>query len=299
MAVLFWSSTFWRTRFDINGERGFLLPIVREFTKPWRRREIDWRLLYHCTCKLSCSEYFQLEIWVWAELRWLRDTSLAIHSGKGRPLDFRGDALYHYHNTAYRDTHVESIELASSLSKIAISAVQEDAGDVYIIGMEFIFHDRPSAMLGYSIRGAKQATTQTCQSGWNAHTDWPYPGIRVTIDVNDFRGIACLDSPYGIRGVSIIQGSNVWQRDLQRQQRCQYCVGDDVYSYIIAPRHASSISLDEAKHVIALVDNCKILDLGVLGVTVRRVKEYARDEWHSIVDCFKAIGLVPAHLRLQ
>lgn len=116
MAVLFWSPTFWRTRFDINGDRGFLLPMVREFTNPGRRREVDWRLLYHCTCNLNCRWWFQPEVQVWEELQWLRDTTLAIHSGRVRPLDFRGSALYHYYNTIYRDIYVKSVKVLLSLS---------------------------------------------------------------------------------------------------------------------------------------------------------------------------------------
>lgn len=116
MTVFFWSPTFWRTRFDINGGRGFLLPMVREFTKPGRRREVDWRLLYYCTCNPNYRWWFQLEVQVWEELRWLRDTTLAIHPGRVRPLDFRGSALYHYYNTIYRDIYVESVKLLLSLS---------------------------------------------------------------------------------------------------------------------------------------------------------------------------------------
>ncbi|RHZ58554.1 hypothetical protein CDV55_104861 [Aspergillus turcosus] len=87
---LFASSQFWRTRFVINGERGFLLPIVRKFFPPEGNHEMDWRLLYHCTARLNCSDWFELEIRAWETLRWLRDTASAIRRERPRPPDFRG-----------------------------------------------------------------------------------------------------------------------------------------------------------------------------------------------------------------
>ncbi|KAL4967981.1 uncharacterized protein BDV14DRAFT_197616 [Aspergillus stella-maris] len=73
MTCIFASPFFWQTRFDINGERGHLSTIIEELTAE-ERQNLDWRLLYHCTCNLWCSaDFFEANIEMWERLRWLRD----------------------------------------------------------------------------------------------------------------------------------------------------------------------------------------------------------------------------------
>ncbi|KAF7122735.1 hypothetical protein CNMCM5793_000845 [Aspergillus hiratsukae] len=283
---LFASSKFWRTRFAINGERGFLLPIVRKFFPPEGNQEIDWRLLYHCTARLNCSDWFEMEIRAWETLRWLRDTASAIHRERPRPPDFRGSpALQHYHSTTRRNTFVESVEITSSLCEIAISALQE-AGEVNITGLEFIFDDgRPSAMLGYATRGAKQMTRK--RYARDMHTEWPYPGVRVTVDVVGLRGIVYLKDANGIHGVSIFHGG----------EDDSLCVGLATHDDDQEEQVAYSVSLDEVEKVIAVVDNRKMIDLGISGTTTKR-SVYAEGEWDDVVDKYKRDNAVVDNRRM-
>ncbi|GIK06730.1 hypothetical protein Aspvir_002380 [Aspergillus viridinutans] len=283
---LFTCSQFWRTRFALNGERGFLLPIVRKLFPPEGNHKIDWRLLYHCTARLNCSDWFEIEIRAWEALRWLRDTASAIHRGRPRPPDFRGSpALQHYHNTTRRNTFIESVEITSSLCKIAISALQE-AGEVNITGIEFIFDDgRPSAMLGYATPGARQMTreryaSKTRRSPFDRHTTWPYPGVRVTMDVVGLRGIVYLKDANGIHGVSIYHGEEAFD-----EIDHTLSVGLPAHDYD-EEQVAYSVSLDKVENVIAVVDNRKMIDLGISGMTKKR-SVYAEGEWDDVVDSYK------------
>ncbi|GKZ26674.1 hypothetical protein AbraCBS73388_002925 [Aspergillus brasiliensis] len=151
VAPIFGSLTFWKTRFDLNGERGFLWPVVRDLISTEKGHGFDWRLLYHCTCHLDCSHWFRLELKSWESLRWLRDTALALASGRPRPLDYRGDALHYYHNAMIGDTHLEVVDINSRVLRIAVSAHEdcgphEHHGFVCITGLEFFFEDRPKVM---------------------------------------------------------------------------------------------------------------------------------------------------------
>ncbi|PKX90183.1 F-box domain protein [Aspergillus novofumigatus IBT 16806] len=275
---LFASSQFWRTRFAIDGERGFLRPIVRRFSPPEGDHGIDWRLLYHCTARLNCSDWFEIEIRAWETLRWLRDTASAIHHG--RP------PLQHYHNTTRRNTFIESVEITSSLCKIAISALQE-AGEVNITGIEFIFDDgRPSAMLGYSTPGAQRMTRKKYarkqrRGPFDAHKQWPYPGVRVTMDVVGLRGIVYLKDANGIHGVAIYHGGEEFD-DIDDTLH----VGLEAHYQDEQEPVAYSVSLDKVEKVIAVVDNRKMIDLGISGTTTKR-SEYVEDEWDDVVQWYK------------
>ncbi|KAF7183197.1 hypothetical protein CNMCM7691_003032 [Aspergillus felis] len=283
---LFACSQFWRTRFAIHGERGFLLPIVRKLFPPEDNHKIDWRLLYHCTARLNCSDWFEIEIRAWETLRWLRDTASAIQRGRPRPPDFRGSpALQHYHNTTRRNTFVESVEITPSLCKISISALQE-AGEVNITGIEFIFDDgRPSAMLGYATPGARQMTREkyarkTRRCPRDRHMTWPYPGVRVTMDVIGLRGIVFIKDANGIHGISIYHGVEEFD-----EIDHTLCVGLPTHDYE-EEQVAYFVSLDKVEKVIAVVDNRKMIDLGISGTTKKR-SVYAQDEWDGVVDSYK------------
>ncbi|RAL03010.1 F-box domain protein [Aspergillus ibericus CBS 121593] len=288
---LFSSLPFWRSRFTINGDRGFLLPVIEQLTPP-RRQSLDWRLLYHSTCKLTCSRWFQFEIHAWEALRWLRDTAVAIHRGRTPPLAFRGNALHHYHHTTYRDMHLESVNLGPSLRQIAISVLQ-DIGEVYITGMEFIFDDRPPAMLGYTTPGAKPATVDTYANGYDAQADWPYPGIRVVWEIRTrLRGIAVHRGLDCVRGVSIIQDGMPG-----REQDYVYSVGCFVR---VTVREAEwFLALEEVRRVVAVFDSRKMIDIGVLGVGRRRVEEQTREKWERLIHVFRRNGTVPASLEFR
>ncbi|KAL2798278.1 hypothetical protein BJX66DRAFT_296083 [Aspergillus keveii] len=102
MGLLFESCLFWQTRFDIDIERGFLVPVLKNLSVE-ERRKLDWRLLYHCTCNFRCSWTFRdTHIEMWERLRWLRDMTMEARLDDLKsPWFFDGRALQHYHNTHY------------------------------------------------------------------------------------------------------------------------------------------------------------------------------------------------------
>ncbi|SPB43060.1 unnamed protein product [Aspergillus niger] len=204
VAPIFASSNFWKTRFYLNDEGGFLWPAVRDFMGAANRQEeIDWRLLYHSTSQLNCSTWLLLERKIWEALRWLRDTALALAYGTPRPPDYRGMALHHYHNTLIRGTHLETVNIDSPVRQVAISA-HSDISPVHVTGLEFFFKDRPKASLGYTLLGAKAMSGEEYRDDESVQEYLEYPGIRVTVDLEDLRGIIALPTSSGIQSVLLV-----------------------------------------------------------------------------------------------
>jgi hypothetical protein len=57
MVVVFEFQSFWKSRFSVNGDRGFLNCLV---TDPKKYESRDWRLIYRCTEKIDC---FREHLW--------------------------------------------------------------------------------------------------------------------------------------------------------------------------------------------------------------------------------------------
>jgi hypothetical protein len=146
------------------------------------------------------------------------------------------------------------VEITSSLCKIAISALQE-AGEVNITGIEFIFDDgRPRTMLGYATPGARQMTRKEYASKqrrgpFDAHREWPYPGVRVTMDVVGLRGIVYHKDANGIHGVAIYHGGEEFDEIDDTLH-----VGLDAHDHNEQELVAYFVSLDKVEKVIAVVD---------------------------------------------
>jgi hypothetical protein len=127
---------------------------------------------------------------------------------------------------------------------------------VNITGLEFIFDDgRPSAMLGYATPGAKQMTRKkyarkTRRSPFDAHIYWPYPGVRVTMNVVGLRGIVYLKDANGIHGVSIFPGGD----ELFDEIDDSLCIGLGTHDDYEEEQVACSVSLDKVEKVIAVSD---------------------------------------------
>lgn len=177
MGAVYFSASFWKTRFEVNGERGVFNYFVREDSggrveeaeaegegkgkgngRDEGKRQINWRLLYHVTNQLRCDRSFDDTLKVWEVIRWVRDATLAVMNrkqqqqhramnpapaGEERPLEFVGRSLQHYHGTRWPGTRVESIEVPPSLTAIGVS-VQGMSGPwgrpetIVITGLEFI-----------------------------------------------------------------------------------------------------------------------------------------------------------------
>ncbi|OJJ42591.1 hypothetical protein ASPZODRAFT_147227 [Penicilliopsis zonata CBS 506.65] len=67
LGSIFWSQTFWKSRFAVDGERGFL----HSATARKSAGQINWRLLYRCT---SPSRLYGSSLWnckrIWEVSRW-------------------------------------------------------------------------------------------------------------------------------------------------------------------------------------------------------------------------------------
>ncbi|RAK77265.1 uncharacterized protein BO72DRAFT_377965 [Aspergillus fijiensis CBS 313.89] len=259
---IFSSRAFWKTRFEINGERGFLLPVLRNYFERKRKRrgqeeegEIDWRLLYHCTCKLGCGWGFRLEIGTWEALRWVRDTALALRSERPRPLDFRGMGLHHYDNTLVRGTYREVVEIHAPVCQVAVSVLQETAGPS-VTGLEFFFKDGSRAMLGYSCPEAREIHGETQWKQVGMPNPYFYPGVRVTIDIESFHGFSVRNHVAGgVAGVLILPGMGYSVGYLDTVER--FSVGD--YNLSPQPYYPAYSCLDEVYQVTAVSDVCPIL----------------------------------------
>ncbi|RHZ58555.1 hypothetical protein CDV55_104931 [Aspergillus turcosus] len=152
-------------------------------------------------------------------------------------------------------------------------------------------------MLGYATPGAKQMTRKkyarkTRRSPFDRHTEWPYPGVRVTMDVVGLRGIVYLKDANGIHGVSIFPGGE----ELFDETDETLCVGLATHDDDQEEQVAYSVSLDKVEKVIAVVDNRRMIDLGISGITTKR-SEYAEDEWDDVVDRYKQDGAISALLK--
>ncbi|CAG8274539.1 unnamed protein product [Penicillium salamii] len=71
MAALFPLQSFWRTRFLINGDRGFLYYLTE---KPHGHRKTNWRSMYRCTARCDTSDcLLRALLGIWRGNRWLVD----------------------------------------------------------------------------------------------------------------------------------------------------------------------------------------------------------------------------------
>ncbi|PYH91067.1 hypothetical protein BO71DRAFT_460902, partial [Aspergillus ellipticus CBS 707.79] len=213
-SVLFHNPTFWRTRFEINGERGFLDYLLME------DRRIDWRLLYHSTCRLRCGRSFDLTIRLWETRRWVRD---AILSKPESPLmEFGGRALQHYHNTSWPGRYSRTVEIPPDLVGIGISACLERGSETADIkGLGSIRANGPSVLLGPKVPGARlmredepelrslhrDGSTMAC---WDLEAMYRYPGIHVLLGARLLRGAFFhRELPGGVTAIQLLRSNDL------------------------------------------------------------------------------------------
>ncbi|OJJ35779.1 hypothetical protein ASPWEDRAFT_111234 [Aspergillus wentii DTO 134E9] len=197
MIPLFGSRAFWKSRFGINSERGFLYSVLARLDRETKQK-MDWRLLYHCTSRLKCSRGFEYNITTWESIRWLRDAVLAQCPIRDI-LHFQGRALQHYHHTGHRDTHTEPVDIQYPLKNITISTYMDD-GEFYITGMEFISNNESTARIGYTTPGAVAMTDKEYKpQDWPTKQGYRYPGLKVIFSAKRFRGFRVETEPPRIR----------------------------------------------------------------------------------------------------
>ncbi|OJJ49415.1 hypothetical protein ASPZODRAFT_140316 [Penicilliopsis zonata CBS 506.65] len=299
MGSVFTVAAFWRTKFDINQDRGFLHYMLEQLPAKDQQR-MDWRLLYHCTSRLTCMCAFDVAVHSWERSRWLRDATVA--GPQDMPLHFDGRALQHYHNTRPWSTQTVSIDVSRSLVKIAISVVKDRDVEkldlpsrARITGMEFVFKDRPTVSVGTNTPGALNVTKRTPSKSipllptdrvCRRSVDYSYPGLKYITNVKRLRGFHIIEQPR----------SKMWAIHVIRDNIC--CVtpeeeGDN-------PDHrADVLYLDEVSEVVvtfnvsrppnsilqaaeAMSKDRRILGLGIRGKRSKRItKEYMRGTFVS------------------
>jgi hypothetical protein len=209
MSAIFWSQVFWKSRFNTNGDRGFLRYLI-DSVKGSRRLQpsMNWRLLYHCT---NQSKIYGRPIWnrkrIWTMNRWLTETTTmimepdtspdtSVHEEKLNTADhwewkeIQGDirngtrpafpAVTCYPQTSYR----QIIYMSYSYTRANVSILRE-RDMTYITGMEFISQNQPNIIVGYKITGG-----------------------QITIDIKSLKGFEVAIGSGGIRALRFITNSN-------------------------------------------------------------------------------------------
>jgi hypothetical protein len=176
MGALLCSPAFWKSRFELHNDRGFLHYLIQKPATKKPDQEIDWHLLYHSTCKMIFCPRIEDAIKVWEVSRWLRDALLSCENGREIPLlEFGGNVLQHYHNdTCWRGTHIERTTIPPSLIKIGVSVLMGEERTSNITGLEFITEDGSSVTIGYKSPEAEVMTEEEASSRGR----WKWPKCR-------------------------------------------------------------------------------------------------------------------------
>lgn len=195
MVSIFSSTAFWKSWFQVNAERGFLNYHFRDSLEKKANERIDWRLLYHSTCKIQYCQSFDLTKYVWEVSRWLKDAMMQKAAGEDGSLEFAGRALQSYHNTCWAGTHIETVDVPSSLTKVGVSVARGNNGRTIFTGIEFISQDRSSVILGRKNPGTEVMSVEEVRVGQGV--SWEYPGAQAMMDAKSFRGFSACRGPGG------------------------------------------------------------------------------------------------------
>lgn len=210
MSALFFNQSFWKSRFEIESDRGFISCLTDEENKGQ-----NWQLLYHCSNASHRSPYLNFRKEVWDRARWLRDicvmtaepgsSNMCRESLDKNSWDWREvQAQVHCDEdlpipcVSYaRVTWKQGTYISESLTKISVSLIgrkdilyrerfitEKDAcykdSITYVTGLKFISDDK-STSLGYSFSGS-----------------W------VVYEVKQFKGFEVAISMKGIHALRII-----------------------------------------------------------------------------------------------
>ncbi|CAG7965696.1 unnamed protein product [Penicillium nalgiovense] len=183
MALLFQLQTFWKTRFRVNGDRGFLAYLAEA---PQNRKRKNWRSIYHCTARIDQPH---LQLWtlrrIWRDNQWLADRCSMVKALDDKPRSqnnllsgvswkeastkMRCDrtAQQGQNHTkcqtcyAYHYAVVQTVSLQNIIG-LAVSILPEGT-TTYITGFDLISADAgtPNIIFGYRLPG-KQVTINLC-----------------------------------------------------------------------------------------------------------------------------------------
>ncbi|KAE8344846.1 hypothetical protein BDV24DRAFT_160149 [Aspergillus arachidicola] len=154
MNGIFFSPRVWRSRFDINKERGFLYRAVKDSSNK-TEDGINWQHLYHCIFTLPRNDKFDEMVKMWETFRWINDVCLREETAQTPLLDFQGRALQHSHGTQLAGTKVETVDISPELAKAGVSIFCENDQYALITGLAFHRQGKSCEVIGYKIPGAR------------------------------------------------------------------------------------------------------------------------------------------------
>ncbi|KAL4783786.1 hypothetical protein BJX76DRAFT_368145 [Aspergillus varians] len=220
MEPLFHGDYFWKSRFGVDGDRGYLGDVAVD-------GPVDWRRLY-CTSSRTEAQW-GMKIKVWETIRWVKDAMSAEANFTAPPLEFCGRALQYYHNdSCARGRRVERADIPSKLTKIAVTMVSgpmifdqyphsgqfESATE--ITALEFMTEDGNCVTLGYTDPRAKTITEkglikqmrryEAQEPIRNRIPQCPFDnrGVRILFDAQAFKGFRISYNTEGIYSIGIL-----------------------------------------------------------------------------------------------
>jgi hypothetical protein len=206
MVPLFDLQLFWKSRFRINGDRGFLNGLL---VSPKNNESKNWRLIYKATARINKSDGHLWELRRrWQNVRWLKERCFMTRTSddeiasqmnlfslprksdwKECPTEFRCDRHWNQGidwtlcNNCHAEhfSFVQTVVLDSSIVRLAISVLREGA-QTYITGFELISADIQTRNVNFGSR---------------------VPGEQVVIEIQDtkLRGFTLLTGKTGIHAI--------------------------------------------------------------------------------------------------
>mgnify|MGYP002717983455 FL=1 len=237
MVPVFSLQSFWRTRFRVNGDRGFLNCLTDD-----RGKQKNWRSIYHCTARI---EQAYLHVWSvrrqWRNNCWLRDRYSMTQALSGQ--------------TEFEDNSLDEVAWKEAAAEIRCDRIpkrlwrdgfkckcrQEEPIPVshtallhdLVIGMTvFILHEgttrgRRSHIIGFDLISADAEIP-------NITLGHRLPGSQVTIDFygRHLRGFGIVTGNSGIRALRPVFDSGTitsWIGDSEQDEMTmQLILKDDV-----------------------------------------------------------------------
>ncbi|KAL5336536.1 hypothetical protein BJX70DRAFT_372262 [Aspergillus crustosus] len=303
MTGLFHDNHFWKSRFKVDGERGFFHHLLLESiadTGPETEtgtetdtkakveaasKPIDWRMLYHASTRLEPRTHFVIEMW--EILQWVKDVlhakraSISSSSSSPQPLGFVGRSLQCYSNDCcVPGQQVERARISPLLAKIGILIVSEptdteptlpaftqrrDRTGTRVFGLEFLNRDGSKVVLGTRDLEAKRRSAKS---------------VRKEVEVYENDEKEYRISPFDDHGVWIlVNATSASFRGFRYERVGGYIVTMGVLRDVDAhpkalPRTSGltawvsaneELQMKEVVEVVATFENNTLVDLGIRG----------------------------------
>ncbi|CAG8403814.1 unnamed protein product [Penicillium salamii] len=229
MATVFSLQSFWKTRFRINGDRGYLAFLTEN---PFKRK--NWQSIYHCTAK---NEGLYLHNWSmrrqWRNHLWLRDrfSMTKTPCGQTEPEGDFSEVAWMVAAAEVRCERINKLRLPQenpapcmcdrqepipmlhvdllpghiALTAFILTEGTSEGTATHIIGFDLISADGGNMTLGYRLPGS-QVTVDLCNRslrGFKVVTD--DRGIRALRPVFNGETVSWIGDPQQDRATNLIQ----------------------------------------------------------------------------------------------